>query len=152
MDFAIDVTRTRIGLKTLAGERLEVMVFVHPIGHADYRPESVGDRLNDPDAEFLPCEIDGESHLVRLSSLSFAFMGESVPEVESLETVGAVHSRVELRLKSGDLLCGDLIYEAERGEERVSDMLNRSSDRFLVLIDGGTTYFVLRDAVDRVKL
>ena len=69
MDYAIDVTRTAIRLKTLTGEEVDAMVFVHPVGHADYRPESVGDRLNDPDTHFLPCEIDGESQLVRLSSM-----------------------------------------------------------------------------------
>lgn len=152
MDYSIDVQRTPIRLKTLNGEEMDATVFVHPVGHADYRPESVGDRLNDPDTEFLPCEIDGESQLVRLASISFAVMTGPVPEVESLETVGATHSQVELWLKSDDRLLGDLLYEAERGEERVSDMLNRCSSRFLVLIDGQTTYFVLREAVNRVKL
>lgn len=152
MDYSIDVSRTPIRLKTLTGEEIDATVFVHPVGHADYRPESVGDRLNDPDTKFLPCEIDGESQLVSLSSISYAVMTEPVPEVESLETVGATHSQVELWLKSSDRLKGVLLYEAERGEERVSDMLNRTENRFLVLTDGSTTYFVLRDAVDRVKL
>ena len=152
MDYAIDVTRTPIHLKTLAGEEIDATVFVHPVGHADYRPESVGDRLNDPETEFLPCEIDGESFLVRLESISYAVMTEPVPEVASMDTVGAIRSPVELQMKSADWLRGDLIYEAERGEERVSDMLNRSHGRFLVLRDGDKTYFVLRDAVDRVRL
>lgn len=152
MDYAIEVMRTPIRLKTLNGEEIDATVFVHPVGHADYRPESVGDRLNDPDTRFLPCEIDGEKQLVRLSSISYAVMTEPVPEVTSLETVGATHSQVELCLKSKDRLRGDLLYEAKRGEERVSDMLNRSECRFLVLTDGQTTYFVLRDGVDRVKL
>lgn len=152
MDYSIDVSRTPIRLKTLTGEEIDATVFVHPVGHADYRPESVGDRLNDPDTKFLPCEIDGESQLVSLSSISYAVMTEPVPEVESLQTVGATHSQVELWLKSSDRLKGVLLYEAERGEERVSDMLNRTENRFLVLTDGSTTYFVLRDAVDRVKL
>ncbi len=152
MDYAIDVTRTQIHLKTLDGEEIDATVFVHPVGHADYRPESVGDRLNDPDTRFIPCEINGVSQLVRLSSISYAVMTEPVPEVASLKTVGATLSQVELWLKSGDRLQGALIYEATRGEERVSDMLNRTSNRFLVLMDGQTTYFVLRDAVDRVQL
>lgn len=152
MDYSINVTRTPIHLKTLAGEEIAVAVFVHPVGHADYRPESVGDRLNDPEAQFLPCEVDGEKFLVRLESISYAVTIGEVPEVESMETVGATQSRVELWLRSGERLRGDLLYEAERGEERVSDMLNRSQSRFLVLLDGEKTYFVLRDAVDRVKL
>lgn len=150
--YAIDVTRVPIRLRTLRGEDIEADVFVHPVGHADNRPESVGDRLNDLDTRFLPCEIDGEGQLVRLSSISYVVMSESPPEVESLQTVGATQSQVELWLRSNDRLRGFLLYEAERGEERVSDMLNRADRRFVVLIDGPTTYFVRREAIDRVRL
>lgn len=152
MDYAIDVKRTPVHLKTLAGEEIDASAFVHPVGHADYRPESVGDRLNDPEAEFLPCEVEGEKYLVRLESLSYVVSAGSVPEIETMDTVGAIHTEVELWLRSGERLRGDLVYEAERGEERVSDMLNRSQSRFLVLTDGDSTYFVLRAGVDRVKL
>lgn len=152
MDYSIDVDRILIRLRTRTGEQIEATVFVHPVVHADYRSESVGDRLNDAEARFLPCEIDGESHLLSLSSITCAVLEGPVREVESLENVGAMRSSVELWLKSGDRLQGELLYEAKRGEERVSDMLNRTDRRFLVLIDGETTYFVLRDAIDRVKL
>ena len=152
MSYTIDVARIPIRLRTLLGEDIDATVFVHPVGHADYRPESVGDRLNDPDTHFLPCEIDGESQLVRLSSISYVVMAEPPPELVSLETVGATRSPAELWLKSNDQLKGDLLYEAERGEERVSDMLNRTPSRFLVLVDGEATYFVQCDAIDRVKL
>jgi hypothetical protein len=152
MSYAIDVTRIPIHLKTLRGEDVDATVFVHPVGHADYRSESVGDRLNDPDTRFLPCEIDGESQLVRLSSISYVVMTEPAPEIEFLKTVGAIRSPVELWLKSQDRLQGDLLYEVDRGEERVSDMLNRASFRFVVLLNEQTTYFVQRNAIDRVRL
>lgn len=152
MSYAIDVDQIPIRLHTLRGEDVEAAVFVHPVGHADFRPESVGDRLNDPDTRFLPCYIDGESQLVRLSSISYVEMTAPVPELESLEAVGAVRTSVELWLKSGDRLRGDLLYEAERGEERVSDMLNRGRYRFLILVDGASACFVQSDAIDRVKL
>jgi len=152
MSYAIDVIRSPIRLRTLDGEDVDATVFVHPVAHADYRSESIGDRLNDPDTRFLPCKIDGESQLVCLSSISYVVMTETPPEVETLEAVGATRSPVELWLKSNDRLKGDLLYEAERGEERVSDMLNRASCRFLVLVDGKTTYFVQCAAIDRVKL
>jgi hypothetical protein len=152
MSYAIDVSRIPIRLRTLRGEDIDAAVFVHPVGHADFRPESVGDRLNDPDTRFLPCNIDGDSQLVRLSSISYVLMTEPVPEVEALEAVGATRCHAELWLKSEDRLQGDLLYEAERGEERVSDMLNRARSPFLVLIDGQKTYFVQCDAIDRVKL
>ena len=152
MSYAIDVTPVPIQLRTLRGEDFDATVFVRPVGHADYRAESVGDRLNDPDTHFLTCKIDGESQLVRLSSISYVLATEPPPEVESLQTVGATRSPVELWLQSNDRLKGDLLYEAQRGEERVSDMLNRASYRFVVLIDEQMTYFVQCDAIDRVKL
>ena len=139
-------------MRTLSGQDIDATVFIHPVGHADYRSESVGDRLNDPDSPFLPCEIDGESQLLRLAAVAYVVLTEPAPEVESLETVGAIRSPVEFWLKSGDRLQGELFYEAKRGEERVSDMLNRTSSRFLVLTDRQNTYFVLREAVDRVRL
>ena len=95
MSYAIDVSRIPIRLRTLRGEDIDAAVFVHPVGHADFRPESVGDRLNDPDTRFLPCTIDGESQLVRLSSISYVLMTEPVPEVESLEAVGATRCPAE---------------------------------------------------------
>lgn len=152
MTYAIDVRRVPVRLRTVPGEDIDATVFVHPVGHADYRAESVGDRLNDLDTRFLPCEIKGESQLVRLSSVSYVVVLEPPPEVESLEAVGATRSPAELWLKSNDRLKGELLYEAKRGEERVSDMLNRTGRRFLVLVDGETTYFVQCEAIDRVRL
>lgn len=152
MSYAIDVTRIQIRLRTIQGESFDGAVFVHPIGHADYRPESVGDRLNDPETRFLPCDVDGERQLVRLSSISYVVMAEPTPEVEALEAVGATRATAELWLRSGDRLTGELLYEAERGEERISDMLNRARSRFLMLVDQESTYFVQCDAIDRVKL
>lgn len=152
MSYAIDVTRIQIRLRTIQGEDIEAEVFVHPVGHADFRPESVGDRLNDPETRFLPCDVDGERQLVRLSSIAYVAIPEPTPEVEALETVGATRAGAELWLRSGDCLQGDLLYEAERGEERISDMLNRGRTRFVVLVDRESTYFVQCDAIDRVKL
>lgn len=152
MSYAIEVTTAVIRLRTLAAEDLTVTFFVHPVAHADYRPESVGDRLNDPRCRFLPCEIDGESHLVRLESIAYIEMSEPPPEVATSTSVGALQAPVELLLRSGERLTGVLLYQAERGEERVSDMLNRSPDRFLLLLDGSRSYFVQRDAIDRIRL
>lgn len=141
-----------VRLRTLGGEDVTATCFVHPVGHADYRPESIGDRLNSPDTWFLPCEIEGESHLVRLSSIGYVEMSEAPPEIEVMEAVGALRAPVKLRLKSGDTLEGELLYEAERGEERVSDMLNRHRERFLLLLGGDKTYFVQCEAIDRVRV
>ena len=46
MSYAIEVQRVPVRLRTLGGEDLTATCFVHPVGHADYRPESIGDRLN----------------------------------------------------------------------------------------------------------
>ena len=152
MTYAIEVERISVRLRTLSGEDVAATCFIHPVGHADYRPESIGDRLNSSDTWFLPCEIEGESHLVRLSSIAYVELAEAPPELEMMEAVGAVRAPVKLRLKSGDSLEGELVYEAERGEERVSDMLNRHTERFLLLTEGDTTYFVQCEAIDRVRV
>ena len=151
MSYAIEVHRVEARLRTVGGEDLESTLFVHPVGHADYRPETVGDRLNQPSELFLPCEIDGQSQLVRLASIAFVELPEPPPEVEALESVGAIRAPVELYLRSKDTLRGSLMFEADRGHARVSDVLNKHSERFVLLLDDRRAYFVQRDAIDRVK-
>ena len=75
-----------------------------------------------------------------------------VMNMEELQINGAVHSDVELELDCGELLSGELIYEAPPGTDRVSDLLNSRAARFLLLVSGQRTLCVRRDAVARIHL
>ena len=152
MDLTIQVERVAASIVDIKGRSSELVFFLHTVSPHLFATETVFDRLNDPDTRFLPCEFDDRTELVRLSSLSYVEIHGLAPEIERLQEIGAVHSKVELELDCGDSLAGELIYEAPPDSFRVSDLLNSRATRFLLLASGERTLFVRRDAVARVHL
>ena len=152
MDLTIQVERVAASIVDKKGRSSELVFFLHTVSPHLFATETVADRLNDPDTRFLPCEIDGRTELIRLSSLSYVEIHGLAPEMERLQEIGAVHSDVELELDCGDSLVGELLYEAPPTTDRVSDLLNSRATRFLLLASGDRTLFVRRDAVARVRL
>ena len=78
------------------GRASEVVLFLHTVSPHLFATETVADRLNDPETRFLPCEIEGRTELIRLGSFSYVEIRGLAPEVERLEEIGAVRSKVEL--------------------------------------------------------
>ncbi len=152
MSYAIQVERVAASTVDRRGQRREVEIFLHTVSPHHFAAETVADRLNDPETSFLPCEVDGRSELVRLSGLSYVEIPGLAPEIERLEEIGAARTRVELHLDCGEAVAGELVYEAPPAANRVSDLLNMRSPRFLLLSCDDRTLFVHRDAVDRVRL
>ena len=152
MDLTIQVERVAASVVDKKGRASEIVFFLHTVSPHLFATETVADRLNDPDTPFLPCEIDGRTELIRLSSLSYVEVHGLAPEMERLQEIGAVHSAVELELDCGDSLAGELLYEAPPNTDRVSDLLNSRATRFLLLASADRTLFVRRDAVSRVRL
>ena len=134
------------------GRSSELVFFLHTVSPHLFATETVADRLNDREIRFLPCEAEGRTELIRLSSVSYVEIHGLAPEIERLEEIGAVRRKVELDLDCGDSLAGELIYEAPPNTDRVSDLLNSRATRFLLLAIGARTLFVRRDAVARVRL
>ena len=152
MDLSIQVERVAASIVDRKGRASEVVLFLHTASPHQFATETVADRLNDPDRRFLPGEVEGRTELVRLSSLSYVEIHGLAPEIQRLEEIGAARTKVELELDCGDLLAGELLYEAPLTAARVSDLLNSRAARFLLLATGGRTLFVRRDAVARVRL
>ena len=152
MDLTIQVERVAASIVDKKGRAREVVFFVHTVSPHLFATETVADRLNDPETRFLPCEVEGRTELVRLSSLSYVEIQGLAPEMERLQEIGAVHSDVELELDCGDILAGELLYEAPPTTDRVSDLLNSRATPFLLLASGNRTLFVRRDAVAWVRL
>ena len=152
MDLTIQVERVAASIVDKKGRAREIVFFLHTVSPHLFATETVADRLNDPDTRFLPCEIEGRTELIRLSSLSYVEVHGLAPEMERLQEIGAVHSDVELELDCGDSLAGEMLYEAPPNTDRVSDLLNSRATRFLLLAIGDRTLFVRRDAVSRVRL
>ena len=151
-DLTIKVERVAASVVDRNGRSSDLVFFLHTVSPHLFATETVADRLNDPETEFLPCEVEGRTELLRLDSLSYVEIRGLAPEIERLDEIGAVHAQVELELDCGDSLAGELIYEAPPKAPRVSDLLNSRATRFLILASGDRTLFVRRNAIARVRV
>lgn len=148
MSYAIDVTRKAVTIVDFDGNATTAEFFLHASSSHE-RPERVVDRLNEPEA-FVPVRLDGKVVLQRLRWLVTVEFDGLLPEVEELRKVGAVSEEVELELVTGTMLKGTMIYEAPITRQRLSDHLNDSEDRFLLVVSGNKTMYVQNRAILRV--
>ena len=151
MDLTLQVERVAASIVDRKGRSSDLVFFLHTASPHHFATETVADRLNDPAARFLPCEIADQTELIRLSSLSYVEIHGLPPEMERLQEIGAVRRPVEIQLDCGETLAGELVYEAPQTTDRVSDLLNSNAARFLLLAIGDRTLFVRRDAIARVR-
>ncbi len=152
MSLEIEVDKLTAHLVELDGASSEVAFFLHQVGPHAPRHESVGDRLNDPQSRFLPCETEGFTWLLRVGSIAYVRFSQPPPELALLEEVGASRARVDVVLRSGEHLRGELVYEARSATGRVSDYLNSSPPQFLLVQAREGTYYVNRDAISRIRV
>lgn len=151
-DLTLKVERVAASVVDRKGRRSELVFFLHTVSPHLFASETLADRLNDAETEYLPCETDGHTELLRLGSLSYAEIQGQAPEIDRLEEIGATHARVELELDCGDTLAGELIYEAPPTAARVLDLFNSRATRFVLLVNGDRTLFVHRDAITRIRV
>jgi hypothetical protein len=151
MSFAIEVHKIPIRLANVGGQVTEAHLFLHLASSHDYRSETVGERLNDSEVDFLRFESEGLVVLVSLSSLAYAEALETPPAVAGMDEIGASHEPATLILESGERLRGELVYEAAPEKPRVLDLMN-SRQRFLLLQATDKTLFVRRNAIVRVEV
>ncbi len=130
---------------------MEAVLFVHMVGLADAHPQTVANRLNEAETRFLPFEIENQATLVKLSSIAAVELLEEPPEVSFLAQVGGSRTAVELVLRTGRHLEGELLYEAPEDKRRVLDLLNTTDKRFVLMFSGERYYLVQRDAIDQVR-
>ncbi len=148
-EFALAVERSTARLVGFDGSSATATLFLRGSSPRGPRPESVADRLNSLDGEFLPCEIDGEISVVNLAWIVYV---ECPAETETHgPEPGLRRAPAELDLVTGETLSGVLAYVARPGRARVSDLLNSASDRFLLLLSPGVERHVRRTAILRVR-
>ena len=121
-----------------------------PLRRTGLEGETLGERLEDAASSFLPVEIDGHTELLRLAWLAYVRVDAGAPEVEKLEQLGARRESVSIRLTTGERLDGDVLYILPPDRQRISDLLNASDWRFLLLHVGSSVCFVHRDAIATV--
>lgn len=151
MTLAVPVRKLAVQLVDLRGERSSAVVFLHAVSSRDPRPETLGDRLNAPDARFLPCQIGEKVELVQLAWISYLEVPGTLAEVDALRAVGAHEEDLDLELAHGERVSATMLYEARVGRDRVSDVLNAEGAEFLLFLDGERTLYVRRGAMVRVR-
>ena len=152
MAYTLEVINIPTRLMDVRGEAINGLMFLHTVSDHGHQPETVRDRLNDPDSRFLPIQIDGKIELVQLAKVAYFEVRGNLPEIDALKAVGATVSGVTLLLTTGEELSGRLQYEARPGSNRVLDLLNSKDSRFLVLLDDERVLFVSRDSILRAKV
>lgn len=150
MSLALEVRQAALRIVDRKGAESRGAMFLHTVGDGG-RPESVDDRLNDPEARFVPIRFEHGVELLQLGWIAYAALAGRSPEVAASDSVGAQHAQVELELVSGERLAGELVYARPPGSARVSDLLNGKGERFLMLLTADETLFVNRDAIARAR-
>ncbi len=150
-ELAVAVTPLAVRVTDLEGRSFRTEIFLHEESQRRAGPETLEDRLNDPDGRFLPCRIDGETQILHLDRVAWMERDGVAPEVVRRQEMQARRTPVELVLTTGERLEGDLIYLQPETRSRPSDALNRSDAPFLLLPAHDTTRYVHRTAVLRVR-
>ena len=151
-DLAIPVRPVPLTMWTIDGAKLDGQVFLRLHVEAHAGPETVQDRLNDPDL-FLTVSLPGDTPLVFLNKIQVIRVDvsedeERLPDVpESL--VGVSIEPIRVQLINGEQLSGTVRIEGPAGKRRLSDFLN-TQPAFLPLKGPDRLHFLHKRLIARV--
>jgi hypothetical protein len=129
------------------GTRLQGFLFLSPASARRWGKESIGELLNG-DRKSLPMELKTkEVVLLNRSAIVMAFSEEKEEEPILTE---AKRIPVEVVLRSGETLSGEIHNDLPKTHSRLSDYLNRT-DTFFRLQTGGMDCFVSNGFVRLIK-
>jgi hypothetical protein len=112
--------------------------------------ETLGERLNDPETQFLPCKIGERVELLNLDWLSFLRVEGVLPEVGRREELGAVRQPARVTVQSGYVLDGEFLYCLPAARSRLSDFLNLAGERFVLFLAPAAVFYINRKAIVRI--
>ncbi len=148
----IPVDALAVRLVTLDGKGVEAFVFLHTTSGRRLGPETLGERLGSAETLFLPCETVAGVELVNLEQLAYLECPPGLPEVAELDDTASFRAFATIEMVTGERLSGDLRYRLPPFACRVSDLLNRVEERFLLLTATHHCWYVNRRAVVRVRV
>ena len=134
----------------IRGDTVEVVFFLRPTGAQGRSTETLGDRLAEPGARFIPVEIDERINFLNVATIAYVEHFGELSEMAKFAELGAWREPVEITLVSGEELTGDLVYLLPPERRRVSDLLNEEG-RFVLLVEDALVRYVNRDAIARVR-
>jgi CheY-like chemotaxis protein len=151
-ELAIPVRPVPLTVWTIDGAKLDGQVFLRLNVESHAGPETVQDRLNDPDL-FLTLSLPGETPLVFLNKIQVIRVDvseeeERLPDVpESL--VGVSIEPIRIQLINGEHLSGTVRIEGPSGKRRLSDFLN-TQPAFLPLRGPERLHFLHKRFISRI--
>lgn len=126
-DLTIPARPVPLTVWTIDGATLRGQIFLRLHDEAHAGPETVQDRLNDPDL-FLTLSVPGDEPLVFLNKIQVIRVDvpadqEPQPEVPD-SSVGVSIEPIRVQLINGEQLNGIVRIEGPAGKRRLSDFLN----------------------------
>lgn len=148
----MQVSPVTVRLYLWNGEPLEATFYLRPAETpGDTVWESLGERLNDPQARFLACRIAGHVELLNVDAVAYVEVEGTLPEVAQEDTVGALRLPATVSLRSGESLAGEFLAILPPERSRLSDLLSVPTERFLLFVDPFKARYIHREAIGRVR-
>lgn len=149
---AIEITSLAVMIGDGSPSPRQGVVFLRTASEHHIGAETLAERLADPHTHFLPIESEGELELVNLDQLDWiGCAGGDLLELSLLAEVGANRQPVRCELGSGETLVGELVYQAPESASRISDVVNDTQRRFLLVTTGDTARYVNRARIRTVR-
>ena len=151
-DLAIPVRPVPLTVWTIDGAKLDGRIFLRPHVESHAGPETVQDRLNDPDL-FLTVSLPGDTPLLFLNKIQVIRVDvfeeeERLPDVPD-NHVGVSVESIRVQLINGEHLGGTVRIEGPSGKRRLSDFLN-TQPAFLPLRGPEHLHFLHKRFIARV--
>ncbi|MFI5339027.1 MAG: response regulator [Candidatus Methylomirabilales bacterium] len=151
-ELAIPVRPVPLTVWTIDGAKLDGRVFLRLYVEAHAGPETVQDRLNDPDL-FLAVSLPGDTPLIFLNKIQVIRVDVSEEEERLLQVpeslVGVSIEPIRVQLINGEHLSGTVRIEGPTGKRRLSDFLN-TQPAFLPLKGPDRLHFLHKRFIARV--
>ncbi|HYL81520.1 MAG TPA: hypothetical protein VEU07_11950, partial [Candidatus Acidoferrum sp.] len=123
-DLSVPTRPTPLRVWTVDGATLEARVYLRLDAEGHAGPETLQDRLNDPDL-FLALSVAADPPVVFLNKIQVIRVEVAEEAPAALEhSVGVSIERIKVQLINGEQLAGSVRIEGRAGKRRLSDFLN----------------------------
>ncbi len=125
MDLGVPTRPAVLKLWTVDGAVFDATIFLHLNAENHEGPETVQDRLNDPNL-FLTLSVSGSSPLVFLNKIQIirVDLEDDAPAVSPFDLSEVSIEPIRVQLINGEQLAGTVRIEGPAGRRRLSDFLN----------------------------